>query len=103
MARSRLQLHDLLEAALPVGGKVYFQPPDNVTMTFPCIVYKRDFEDVKYADNVLYQDTKRYQVTVIDEDPDSDIPDKVRKLPLTSFQRFFVVDQLNHDVFNVYF
>lgn len=104
MARPRLQLHQLLKAMLPEGSQhVYFQPAANISMQYPCIVYKRDYADTKFADNLPYQDTKRYQVTVIDADPDSLIPDKVKQLPYSSFQRFFVVDQLNHDIYNVYF
>src|SRR6478609_5057795 len=96
--RQELQL--LLEAQLPPGQKnVYFQPPENLKMQYPCIVYKRDFVDTKYADNLPYSQAKRYQATVIDSDPDSTIPDKVAQLPYSSFQRFFVADQLNHDIF----
>jgi hypothetical protein len=96
----RLQLHQLLETFTP---NVYFQPPTNVQLTYPCIVYTRDFADTKFADDIPYDHTKRYMVTVIDRDPDSDIPDKVAAMPLTLFNRFYTVDNLNHDVYNVYF
>lgn len=72
-------------------------------MVYPCIVYKRDDVDVLYAGNRPYRSTKRYQVTVIDQDPDSEIPDKVASLPLSSFERHYTADYLNHDVFNVFF
>jgi hypothetical protein len=42
-------------------------------------------------------------VTVIDRNPDSEIPDKVAALPMTLFNRWFAADNLHHDVFNVYF
>jgi hypothetical protein len=42
-------------------------------------------------------------VMIIDRDPDSDIPAKVAEMPLTLFNRFFTADNLNHDVYNVYF
>lgn len=97
----RLQLHQILKG---LGAeKVYFQPPANVTMVYPCIVYQRDFEETTHADNLLYSHSKRYQVTVIDSNPDSEIPDEVAALPMSSFQRFFVVDNLNHNIYNVYF
>jgi hypothetical protein len=72
-------------------------------MKYPCIVYNRDAEDAKFADNGSYLRTKRYQVTVIDRNPDSDIPDKVANLPLCSFAQYFVIDNLHHDVFSLYF
>lgn len=98
----RLELQTLLENL--IGNRnVYFQPPANVMMTYPCIVYRRDFAESEFADNSPYRSTKRYQVTVIDRNPDSVIPDKVAVLPMCSFNRFFTADNLNHDVFNIFF
>jgi hypothetical protein len=98
----RLDLQVILEEILG-SPAVYFQPPNNVQMSYPCVVYQRDRHDVGYADDRAYQRTVRYQVTVIDRDPDSLIPAKVADLPLCSFERFFVADNLNHDVFNLFF
>lgn len=98
----RLDLQLLLEALLGTSN-VYFQPPANVQMEFPAIVYNRDSAETLFAGNVPYRYTKRYQVTVIDSDPDSGIPDKVAALPMCTFSRAFVADNLNHSVFNLYF
>lgn len=103
MARPRVELHTLLMSCLPSGAKAYFQPPANIVMTYPCIVYNRDRAETVFADNSPYHNTKRYQVTVIDRDPDSDIPDKVQLLPMCLHERFFAADDLNHDVYNIYF
>ena len=83
--------------------QVYFQPPPNVKMDYPCIVYRRDLELVRHADDYPYSRRKRYQVTVIDRDPDSAIPDKVAELPLCVFDRFYTAENLNHDVFKLFF
>ena len=72
-------------------------------MQYPCIRYEREYESTQHADNLPYAHAKRYRVTVIDPDPDSEIADKVRQLPYSSFQRFFVAEDLNHDVINIYF
>lgn len=96
----RLDLQTLFESFV---DDVYFQPPANVQMMYPCIVYQRDHADTKFAGNAPYRYTKRYQVTVIDRDPDSLIPDKVAALPLCTYNRFFVADNLNHDVFSLFF
>lgn len=96
----RLELHELLES---LSEHVYFQPPTNVKVEYPCIVYKRDFAETKFADNVPYNYKLRYMVTVIDRDPDSDIPGKVAALPMSIYNRFFTADGLNHDVYNVFF
>ena len=98
----RLQLQSLLEDILG-SRNVYFQPPANVQMQYPCIIYERDSADTKFADDIPYRYTKRYQVTVVDRDPDSQIPDRIAALPLCSYSRFFTADDLNHDVYNLFF
>lgn len=98
----RLELQSLLEELLG-SQNVYFQPPQNVQMVFPCIVYHRDIMDTRFGDNAPYSLVNRYQVTVIDKNPDSLIPDKVAKLPMCLKNRFFTANNLNHDVFNLYF
>jgi hypothetical protein len=97
---ARLQLHQLLETFTP---NVYFQPPTNVVLKYPCIIYQRDFADTKFADDIVYDHKLRYAITVIDQNPDSEIPRKVATMPMSLFNRFFTVDHLNHDVYNVYF
>lgn len=99
MAR-RQQLHQLLETFTP---NVYFQPPTNIKLQYPCIIYERDFAHTKFSDNKPYDHTLRYAITIIDRDPDSEIPAKVAAMPMSLFNRFFTVDNLNHDVYNVYF
>jgi hypothetical protein len=98
----RLDLQAILVELLGTGN-VYFQPPASISMSYPCIVYKRDNLISKPADNFPYLRKKRYQITVIDSDPDSEIPDKVSNLPACSFDRFFTADNLNHDVFSLFF
>ena len=96
----RLELHQILSTFTP---NVYFQPPTNVRLIYPCIIYKRDFAATKFADDKPYNNTLRYMVTVIDRDPDSEIPAQLAALPLSLFNRFYTADDLNHDVYSVYF
>lgn len=98
----RIQLHQILVDLLG-STNVYFQPPSTVQMKFPCIIYSRDARDEKFADNILYLGKNRYSISVVDKNPDSDIPDKVGALPLTSFSQHYVVDNLNHDVYSTYY
>jgi hypothetical protein len=99
---TRLELQSQLESLLG-SENVYFQPPENVSMNYPAIVYNRDYESKHYADNKPYSRTVRYQVTVIDKDPDSLIVGKVAGLPMSTFIRHFTSDNLNHDIYDVYF
>jgi hypothetical protein len=99
----RGELQDKLEAVLG-SPNVYFQPPASLQMRYPCIVYKRDNTRTIFADNSTYKNTKRYLVTVIDADPDSKVHEKLLEtFPLCSNDRFFTADDLNHDVFNLFF
>jgi hypothetical protein len=96
----RLQLHDILKS---ITDNVYFQPPENITLAYPCIIYQRDYAETTFADDIPYNHTLRYVVTVIDRDPDSDIPGKVASIPMCLFNRFFTADNLNHDVYRLFF
>jgi len=98
----RLELQALLEDLLGTR-KVYFQPPANVQMEYPCIVYKRDMGRTLFAGNHPYRFTKRYMVTVIDRDPDSTIHEKIAALPGCTYDRHFTADNLNHDVLNIFY
>lgn len=98
----RLQLQTLL-SGIPEVAKVYFQEPPANMMEYPCIIYNLDNRLTTHADNNPYRSTKRYQVTVIDRDPSSTIPDVIATLPLCSFSRKFTAANLHHEVFNIYF
>ena len=98
----RLQLHELLKTILG-SANVYFQPPSGHLMDYPCIRYERSNIRVKSADNMPYKLEKEYTITVIDANPDSDLPDTIVALPRAIFDRHFTSDNLNHDVFNILF
>lgn len=98
----RLQLQSVLEGLLELPN-VYFQPPAGVQMQYPAIVYKRDDERPEFAGNLPYRITTRYQVTVIAQDPDNEIRRKVARLPMCTFNRAYSADNLNHDVYDLYF
>lgn len=99
---TRLELQTLLENTAGTGN-VYFQPPPSLMMTLPYVRYERDYAKTIFADNEPYNQRKRYIVTVVDRDPDSDIPDKIRALPMCVFDRYYAADNLNHDVFKLFF
>lgn len=97
---SRLGLQDLLETLV---DNVYFQPPESLKLSYPCIVYSRSDMDTKFADDIPYAHSKQYQLIVIDKDPDSNIPGKVALLPMCTFDRHYTANNLNHDIFDLYY
>lgn len=102
MENRRLQLHEILCDILG-SRNVYFQPPESVKMKYPAIVYGLDNIESTYANDGVYLSQRRYSVTVIDRDPDSPIVDRVVTLPLCKFDRRFEHDNLNHNVFTLFF
>jgi hypothetical protein len=98
----RLELQAVLTGILG-SNQVYFQPPPTVQISYPCIVYRRDWEMILKADDNPYFHRRRYQITVIDLDPDSIIPAKIAELPLCVYDRFYTADNLNHDVYKLFF
>lgn len=99
---NRLDLQAELEELLG-SRNVYFQPPASVRINYPAIVYTRSDIDNTFADDSVYMQSHFYEVTVIDEDPDSKIVDSVSKLPTCRFSRHFTSENLNHDTFIIYY
>ena len=98
----RLELQSLLEGILG-SRNVYFQPPESVKLSYPCIVYRRSTSATKFADNGTYCYKIGYMLTVIDRNPDSTIPNTIAMLPLCKFERHYTKDNLNHDVYIIYY
>lgn len=99
---SRLALQARLEEVLG-SENVYFQPPSSVKMKYDAIVYSRKNIENVFANNGVYNQYECYEVVVIYRDPDSDIPIKISKLPMCRFDRHYEIDNLNHDVFTIYY
>ena len=102
MSRSREDLQLLLEDILG-SENVYFQPPANVRMRYPAIVYSlykiMDWD----ANDSPYVHHKSYTITLIDQDPDSEIVDKLTDLQYCEFDRAYASDHLNHFVFKLFY
>lgn len=98
----RLKFHDVLLNLLGTPN-VYFQPPNNFKMKYPCITYSLMTVNTMYANDRTYGKKSCYLVTVIDSNPDSPIPDKIGNLPFAQFDRRYVSDNLNHTAYTVYY
>lgn len=98
----REELQSLFEDIIG-RGHVYFQPPPSVKISYPCIIYQRSGIDTDFANNNIYAKARRYMVTLIDRNPDSIYIDKILELPKCAHDRFYVADNLNHDVFTIYY
>ncbi len=100
--KNRLELHEILVNILG-SENVYFQPPESVKLTYPCIVYSLNDIDTKNADDKHYLTANNYTITFISKDPDSEVPYSILSLPMCGFDRSYTADNLNHCVFNIYY
>ena len=98
---TRLELHDILCEA--IGSRnVYYQPPSNFRMKYPCIVYSPQAATLWHADNNPYTIHDRYRVVVIDQDPDSILPKKIAELPGARAAQPYTSDNLHHWPFELW-
>lgn len=103
-ATRREQLQADLEKLSSCLKGVYFQPPRNIKMKYPCIVYGIDGDSVFHADDISYKIHKKYTITIIDPNPDSIIPDQLcQNFKYCKFDRAYQMDNLNHYVFTLYY
>ena len=99
---NRLYLHTIFEEIL--GSKnVYFQPPESKKMEYPAIKYSMDGIDKRSADDTAYMLTKKYELIVISKKPDHPVIDKLLQLPMCRLDTHYISDNLNHDVFTLYY
>lgn len=98
----RLDLQKKLKEFLG-SNNVYFQPPATVKMHYPAIVYKLAEISLRSADDEVYLKRKRYQVQIIDPNPDTDYVDGfIESFDMCRFDSFFVAENLNHFNFTIY-
>jgi hypothetical protein len=98
----RLELQTILENILG-SRNVYFQPPSNTKLSYPCIIYNRSNIESRYANNDKYNTRVRYSLMLIGRSPESELVKELLKLPYCSYDRFYTADTLNHDTFTLYY
>ena len=105
---SRLQLHnefiDILDTRGEKVSRVYFQPPEDYKMEYPCIRYSLSGIKSDHADDINYNRTNRYEIIVMDYDPDSEIHNQIlAHFPMCSFDRAYAVNGVHHKVLTLYY
>lgn len=85
------------------GATVKFQPPPSYKMTYPACRYEQSNGKTEFASNMPYSFTKKYTVTIIDRNPDTDYVEKMAMaFPMCVMDRAYAVDGLNHYVFTLF-
>lgn len=100
---NRIQLNSLLKTLVGTPN-VYFQPPASISLSYPCVIYNIGNGDAKFANNKLYKYDHKYELIFIYKKPNNEIIEKVlNELPMCKLDRTYVVDNLNHYAFSVYY
>lgn len=108
MADKRLELHEILCEIInitePDGNRhVYFDPPMDLQIKYPAIIYSRGRINKVYANNIAYSLRTPYEIIVIDHDPDNEYVSKILALPYCEHDRHYASDNLHHDAFTLYY
>lgn len=98
---NRLDLQTKLEELLG-SRNVYYQPPESIKMSYPAIVYSKAAIVNRHANDTVYNSRTRYEIIVIDKRPDNEVINKILDLSLSSYERYYRSDNLNHDVISLY-
>lgn len=98
----RVEVQRLLESATP---NVYFQPPANVSMNYPCVVYHKAPPKDIHANDQRYGSRQKYTITVMDRSPDTQIAEQIVKIfkRNVSIVNYATVSGLNHIYLELYY
>ena len=89
--------------SIPGIKKVYFQPPSNVTIQYPCIIYS--FDDMRNvtAANKDYLERDKYTVALLTKDPfPNEMLSLIKNIPYSSFDRQYSSDNIHHFVYTIH-
>jgi len=82
--------------------RVYFQPPENLKLGYPAIVFHLTKIKVDHADDVPYKGAREYMITLITKEPEPDALEEILKIPYTTLDSTYISDGMNHFVFTSY-
>lgn len=105
LVEERLKLHTILTDIMKKyssDARVFFKPDSNVKLKYPCIIYTREGDQSRHADNVRYFNNTEFQITVIDRDSDSEVVNDILNT-LVSARRSneFVSNGLYHYIITI--
>lgn len=98
----RADLHHILEGVL--GSKnVYFDPPEDFKLKYPCIVYSLEGHAERLADNKQYNLMRRYRMVYITQRADDPTVDALDELQYCSLSQAYVSSNLRHYAYTIFY
>lgn len=99
--KTRAEVQSMLEEILD-SKNVYFQPPSNTSLKYPCIVFKFSRFDTRPADNKPYIVTSCWEIHHMYKNPKHDLKEKfVFEAPFCSWDRRIVSDGVYNDYYTL--
>lgn len=90
--------------AIPNVKRVYYEPPDNVRMEYPCVRINRKSMNQRYANNKVYMFTPAYDIYYITKESDDPMTEKfMREFEMIRHNRTYHKDNLRYEVYTLYF
>ena len=100
--RTRVELHHKLVEMLG-SNNVYFDPPENFKLKYPCIVYYLEgLADIP-ADNQTYRRLHRYNLTYITTKAEDPFAEELAALRYCTLTRPFAVSDLHHWSYTLFY
>lgn len=89
---------------LPGVNHVYFEPPEDLRMQYPCIRIKRVNADSTYASNKVYKIDDRYDLIYITREPDSTlVHDILWTFEKVRHTRSYTANNLRHEQYTLFY
>ena len=99
---SRLNLQSKLEEL--IGNRnVYYNPPENLVMKYPCIRYSKQSINTRYADDKKYSKMNCYELIVITKQADPEVVDAILELRYSSLGTPYKAENLHHYPITLYY
>lgn len=97
-------IDDLIYKLKHVVGvpNVYYEPPENFKMKYPCVRFQRKRFETSPADNRNYIINESVEAVLIYRTPDSPLPRRMLEIPQCAHDRHYTADNLSHDVYTIY-
>ncbi len=99
-AERRIELDNKFRS-IPGLEHVYFQPPESVSLKYPCLIYTISANSYRYAQNNKYYTGTRYTVKLISKNPDEPLREYLEQFRYCELASFYTVNNLNHFIYNL--
>lgn len=102
-SQNRLKLHKELKELLG-NANVYFQPPENVKIKYPCIIYSKNAPRTRSSENKTYLVFDYYEIQLIEREAETDMDAKMLDhFSMIRVGRKYVYENLYHTTYSLYY